>query len=84
MIVNNLVPTSSWGYPTVTRRTLWVIPPLLRTWAASTRAVIQPVERCAHSLGSALEFEDDEENRPTTGSSPAGDVDDGYKRTINR
>jgi integrase/recombinase XerD len=38
----------------------------------------------AAALLAALEFEDDEENRPPAGSSPAGDVDDGYKRTIIR
>jgi hypothetical protein len=34
-------------------------------------------------LLSALELEDDEENRPPTGK-PAGDPDDDYKRTIIR
>jgi integrase/recombinase XerD len=48
--------------------------------------VHQPVEGqtlSAAALLSALEFEDDEENRPAAESS-AGDVDDSYKRTIIR
>jgi integrase/recombinase XerD len=48
--------------------------------------VHQPVEGqvlSAAALLSALELEDDEENRLPTGS-PAGDPDDGYKRTIIR
>jgi integrase/recombinase XerD len=44
---------------------------------------VEPATLSAAALLSALEFEDDEENRPAAGSS-AGDVDDGYKRTIIR
>jgi integrase/recombinase XerD len=51
--------------------------------------VHQPVEGqvvSAAALLSALELEDDEENRPPTGSAgdATTDVDDGYKRTIIR
>jgi integrase/recombinase XerD len=38
----------------------------------------------AAALLSALELEDDEENRPPTGPPDRGDPDDGYKRTIIR
>jgi integrase/recombinase XerD len=49
--------------------------------------VHQPVEGqvvSAAALLSALELEDDEENRPPTGPPASGDPDDDYKRTIIR
>jgi integrase/recombinase XerD len=49
--------------------------------------VHQPVEGqvlSAAALLAALEQENDEENRPTTGSPAADDPGDGYKRTIIR